>query len=75
MLIRVRPAVRQMSDRVRFRRVSKHGGNTPKSGGEGSEALCVMIQRIFRLLKDAKESGFRVVLKMIEIRGPVSSGV
>jgi len=40
-VIRVRPAVRLMSDRESCLRVSKHGDGAPKSGSEGSEACCV----------------------------------
>ena len=57
MHVRVRPAVWLMSDRESVSGMSKHGvfrgrARAPKSGSEGSEALCVLIRLLFVLLKE-----------------------
>jgi hypothetical protein len=53
MQVRVRPVVRLMSDRESVSGVSKPRwgfdgqARAPKSGSEGSEALCVLIRMVF----------------------------
>jgi len=65
-LCRVRPAVRWMSDREFCVFVSKANGQTPKSVGEGSEALCVWVHR--RPLSSRSALDNEPCAGMIEIR-------
>jgi hypothetical protein len=77
---RVRPVVRLMSDRESVSGVSKPRlgfrghAHAPKSGSEGSEALCVLIQEEVRS-PQRMDRNLGSVPKMIEIRRSSGLGV
>jgi hypothetical protein len=64
-LVRVRPAVRLMSDRESCRHAQAHDGNAPRSDSESSEASCEWI-RLYPLSSKSGWNGSSV--RMIEIR-------